>query len=559
MPNFTLDGKQLDFKPGQTIIQAAIDHGINIPHFCWHPALSVSGNCRICLVEVEKLPKLTIACATQITEGMVVYTNSPVTISARNAVMEFLLINHPLDCPICDEAGECKLQDYSFKYGVGKSRFDETKNHKEKRVELGPNVMFDQERCISCSRCIRYCDEVVGNPQLTFVNRGEKVTIETFPGKKLDNPYSMNVIEICPVGALTSRDFRFKARVWDMSHTDSICIGCSRGCNMNIWVRNNQIMRLTPRENMEVNQYWMCDHGRLDTFKFVNDEESRIKSPMIRPEEPGILTDGSVLNPVDWDAAISRTITEFRKFAAEEIAFIASPFATLEDNFTLKRFAEEVIGTDCICYIPHIIDGDEDDILIRADKTPNSAGLELLGIKSITDSFIRNILNRKIKFVYLIHDTLGRLEQSTELIKNIEVGVLHLSNFEGQSKKATVIFPATTYAEKNGTFVNFQGRIQIIKPAVATIEEERLMGDFSVSRLDKFGAHNDSWTKGYKYNARPAWIVLSQIAKVLNHDFDYTNTEDVFDDIASKIPAFKGLSYDKIGTHGLLTSEKVPA
>ena len=277
MPTFILDGKELEFKPGQTIIEAAKAAGIEIPHFCWHPALTVAGNCRICLVEVEKAPKGMIACATQITDGMVVHSNSPKAIHMRNAVMEFLLINHPLDCPICDEAGECKLQDYAYKYSIGKSRFDEVKNHKDKRVELGPNVMFDQERCISCSRCIRFCEEVAKDPELTFVSRGEHVTIETFPGEQLDNPYSMNVIDICPVGALTSRDFRFKARVWDMSHTDSICTGCARGCNINIWVRDNEILRLTPRENMDVNQYWMCDHGRLDTFKFVNDTETRIK------------------------------------------------------------------------------------------------------------------------------------------------------------------------------------------------------------------------------------------------------------------------------------------
>ena len=258
MPTFTLDGKQIEFKPGQTIIQAAKDAGITIPHFCWHPAMSVAGNCRICLVEVEKLPKLVIACSTLASENMVVHSNSEAAIHARNAVMEFLLINHPLDCPICDEAGECKLQDYAYKYSIGESRFDEEKNHKKKHIRLGPNVTFDQERCISCSRCIRYCEEIVGNPQLTFVQRGEKVTIETFPGKELDNPYSMNVIEICPVGALTSTDFRFKTRVWEMSHTDSICSGCARGCNMNIWVRDNQIFRLTYRNNCKANNHYRC-------------------------------------------------------------------------------------------------------------------------------------------------------------------------------------------------------------------------------------------------------------------------------------------------------------
>lgn len=230
MPNINLDGKIIEFKPGQTIIEAARDHGIEIPHFCWHPELSVSGNCRICLVEVEKMPKLVIACSTLASEGMIVHTKNEKVIAAQNAVMEFLLINHPLDCPICDEAGECKLQDYAYKYSVGESRFVEEKVHKDKRVPLGPRVMFDGERCISCSRCIRFCDEIAKDPELTFTKRGDRVTIVTYPGEEMDNPYSMNTIDICPVGALTSRDFRFKARVWDMSSTNSICIGCSRGC-----------------------------------------------------------------------------------------------------------------------------------------------------------------------------------------------------------------------------------------------------------------------------------------------------------------------------------------
>jgi len=552
MPKFTLDGREIDFTQGETIIEAAKREGIEIPHFCWHPSLSVAGNCRICLVEVEKAPKGMIACATQATEGMVVYTNSPKAVHMRNAVMEFLLINHPLDCPICDEAGECKLQDYAYKYSIGKSRFDETKNHKDKRIELGPHVMFDQERCISCSRCIRYCEEVVGDPQLTFVSRGEHVTIETFPGKKLDNPYSMNVIELCPVGALTSRDFRFRARVWDMSHTDSICSGCARGCNMEIWVRDNQIKRLIPRENMDVNQYWMCDYGRLETYKFVNDEETRVKTPMMRAEDISIDTEG--LAACDWDNAISRVISEIKNYKPEEIAFIASPFSTLEDNFVLKRFANEIAETENIVYIPNI-KGEDDKLLLRADKTPNSTGLKFLGINPIDTRFIERILNKEIKMVYMINDSIGRLERTDEIAKAIEVAILHISNYFDHSRKATVIFPASTYAEINGTFVNFQNRVQRIRPAVATLEAERLPGEFSVSRLDKFGAQNDRWTKGTQYNSRPVWKVIAQLAKVLGNDFGYDSTEEVFDDIAAKVPEFAGLSYEVLGTQGALIGQ----
>lgn len=551
MPTFTLDGKEIEFTPGQTIIEAAKAAGIEIPHFCWHPSLTVSGNCRICLVEVEKAPKGMIACATQATEGMVVYSDSPKAVHMRNAVMEFLLINHPLDCPICDEAGECKLQDYAYKYSIGKSRFDETKNHKDKRVELGPNVMFDQERCISCSRCIRFCEEIAGDPQLTFVHRGDHVTIETFPGKQLDNPYSMNVIELCPVGALTSRDFRFHARVWDMSHTESVCTGCARGCNMDIWVRDNKILRLTPRENMDVNQYWMCDYGRLNTYKFVNDESTRVNVPMMRAE--GVSGEEGI-NECEWDDAIARAITELKNYSPNEIAFIASPFSTLEDNFTLKRFAEEVIGTKNIVYIPNVW-GEDDKLLLRADKTPNSAGLKYLGISPIDTKFIDKILNKQVKMAYMINDTIGRLERAEEIARAIEVGVLHISNFGEKSKKATVIFPASTYAEINGTFVNFQNRVQRIRPAVASLEQERLPGDFAVSRLDKFGSHNDKWTHGTRFNARPVWKVLTQMAKVMGHDFGYDNTEEVFDDMASKVAEFSGLNYEIIGSHGALIGQ----
>ena len=224
-----------------------------------------------------------IACSTLAAEGMVVHSESEKALAARNAVMEFLLINHPLDCPICDEAGECKLQDYAYAHSVGESRFTEEKTHKDKRVPLGPYVMFDAERCISCSRCIRFCDEIAKDPELTFVKRGDRVTIVTYPGEQMDNPYSLNTTDICPVGALTNSDFRFRARVWDMSSTNSICTGCSRGCNSEIWVRNNEVLRLTPRYNEEVNSYWMCDHGRINTFKFINSED-RVDGPHLRRE-----------------------------------------------------------------------------------------------------------------------------------------------------------------------------------------------------------------------------------------------------------------------------------
>ncbi|HEY5536833.1 MAG TPA: 2Fe-2S iron-sulfur cluster-binding protein [Ignavibacteria bacterium] len=548
MPKIIIDGKELEFKPGQTVIQVATNNGIDIPNFCWHPGLSVSGNCRICLVEIEELPKLAIACSTLASDGMVIHTKSEKTVTAQNAVMEFLLINHPLDCPICDEAGECKLQDYAYKYSIGKSRFDEEKNHKNKRIELGPNVMFDRERCISCSRCIRFCEEIAKEPQLTFVQRGENVTIETFPGKQLDNPYSMNVIEICPVGALTSRNFRFKSRVWEMSFTDGICIGCSRGCNTIVGVRNNEILRIEPRENPDVNDYWLCDYGRLNTYKFVNDGKSRIKSPMIKldPED----NKKEEIIEVDWDEAISKALYKLIN-KDKEILFVASPYSTLEDNYALKKFANKVFKSDNIIYIPCIDESFEDNILKKADKTPNTNGLKLLGIRPYNENDKNDLKDGKYHFLYIINEDFSKFPDFKELTKKIDFVIQHQHTKNGFYPYSNVIFSESSYAEINGTFVNFNNRIQRIKPSVATLEKERLIGEFELSRLDKFGAHNDRWTHGTKFNARPTWKIFKLLAKVMGHDFLFENSEEVFTELCIKVLEKKGIDYDTLGSKGL--------
>jgi len=554
MPKITIDSREVEFTSGQTIIQAALNAGIEIPHFCYHPAMSVAGNCRICLVEIEKMPKLAIACATPATEGMIVHTKSEKTIHAQNAVMEFLLINHPLDCPICDEAGECKLQDYAYQYSVGLSRFDELKNEKDKRVSLGPNVMFDQERCISCSRCIRFCDEIAKSPQLTFVQRGDHVTIETFPGEELDNPYSMNVIEICPVGALTSKEFRFKSRVWEMSFTDTICPGCSKGCNSIMGVRNNKILRIEPRENLAVNDYWLCDWGRLNTTAFVNDEELRIKSPQIKLNEAS--SENEELIDVNWDEAISKSISHLKNYEGSEIMFVASAFSTLEDNYALKKFAKEIFNSDNIFYIPNIDENFSDDLLRRSDKTPNANGLKLLGIKPYSKETIDTLSSGKIKMLYILNDDIFRMPGAEEFIKNIETNVHQISIHNKYSENASIVLPTSTYAEINGTFVNFENRIQRLRPAVATLEEERIIGEFAMSRLDKFGAQNDRWTHGTKFNSRPGWKILKLVAKAMGHKFEFENSEEVFIELCSKIPALNGYDYETIGSKGIVAGEK---
>jgi NADH-quinone oxidoreductase subunit G len=554
MAKITIDGQIFEADLKRTIIEVARENGIEIPHFCWHPKLSVSGNCRMCLVEVEKMPKLAIACSTQVMDGMVVHTANPKVINAREAVMEFLLINHPLDCPICDEAGECKLQDYAYKHSVGYSRFDESKVHKPKRVELGENVMLDTERCIMCSRCIRFCDEIAKRPQLTFTQRGTHVELTTFPGEKLDNPYSMNTIDICPVGALTSRDFRFKARVWEMSSTETICPGCARGCNMHAWARNNEILRQTPRYNPEVNDFWMCDKGRLESFRHVN-VENRVKAPMLKR--------GGVLTEVGWDEAIAKVAREFKSFKKSEIAVIGSAYDTNEDNYLVQKFAMEVLGTKHIDFVEHHLDGDQDDILIRADKTPNSLGAREVGVRPRSGGLdfkgiVKAIKEGNIKAMLVVDDNITADADVAEALNRLEFLVVNFSFENETTRRADVLFPSATYAEKNGTFTNFQGRVQRIRPVVATLDQDRSLDGFAMSRLDKFGTQFDRWGKGKKRDARPTWKIIAGIASLMGAKYRYNSAEDVFNEICLNNARFKGMSYRKIGNNGMLLKQNEP-
>lgn len=546
MPYLIIDNKQVEFNQGQTIIEAAVAAKIDIPHFCWHPKLSVSGNCRVCLVEIEKMPKLVIACSTLASEGMVVHTKSQKTLEARNAVMEFILINHPLDCPICDEAGECKLQEYAYAHGKGESRFEEIKGRKEKRVQLGPYIKFDGDRCISCSRCIRFSDEIAKVNQLTFVQRGDRVTITAFPGESFDNPYTLNTTDICPVGALTNQDFRFKSRVWEMSSTKSICVGCSRGCNTEIWVRNNEILRLTPRHNENVNSYWICDNGRLNTFKSVNSDD-RIDGAMIR--------DDGKLKKVDWIEALSKAASGLKQYKSSEIAFVGSAYSTCEDNFTLLKFAKS-LGVNYFDYKLHFVPGDQDDILIREDKTPNSLGAKLVGIRPAEngnnlEKILRLIKEGKIKVLYVMEDDVASFSSEwEEALAGLKLLIVHAANSNKTTSLANIIFPSSSYAEKNGTFVNFQGRVQRIRPAVGTQEMDRSLDGMNMSRWDKFGTKFDRWAQGQKYDAKPSWKILSLLSLQLGGKIKYEMAEDVFADIATSIVEFKDLDYDIIGELG---------
>ncbi len=557
MPQVNIDGKLITSESNKTIIQAALENNIYIPHFCWHPELSVAGNCRMCLVEVgmnkklpdgkieldaednpvvQWMPKLQIACATPIADGMYVRSQSKKPVEAQESVMEFLLINHPLDCPICDEAGECKLQEYAYKYSESESRFVEEKNHKPKHTAWGPNVMFDAERCISCSRCIRYAKEIAKQDVLTFVNRGDHVQIELFDETKFDNPYSMNVIEICPVGALTSRDFRFKTRVWEMSFNDSICPGCARGCNMKIGVRNNKVLRLQPRTNLHVNRYWMCDDGRLNQYPFVN--ESRIKNSMILQNNEQV--------EVPYEEAIKIAAKSLSNFKPNEIMVLGSAYSTTEDNYMLQKFAKQILKTNHIEYLRHIDPDFGDDFLRVNDRTPNAKGCEEIGIApaeaSLVNDLIANIKNKHIKAILIMNDNLQGYDKLLESFSEVEILIVLATNHNKLTAMADVVLACSTYAEVEGTFINIDGRVQHFAPAIVTNENRAQMG-LKMSRLDKFGAHNDNWTQHEERNSKPSWKIIRDIANAMSGGLNYKKAEDVFNDISQHLSNFNGMSY----------------
>jgi NADH-quinone oxidoreductase subunit G len=443
MPTITVDGQSYQVAEGRTLLQALDDrgvlmNGVDIPHYCWHPKLSIDGSCRLCQVEIEGMPKLQIACDTLVQDGMVVHTQNERVQQARQGVMELLLVNHPLDCPICDQAGECKLQDYAFEYGVQHARTEEPRRAAKKRVELGPTILFDQERCILCRRCVRFCREVPKTGELAVYSRGDRSVIETFPETQLDNDYSMNVADICPVGALTTRDFRFKIRVWFLEDVPGVCTGCSQGCNVSIGVANNRAYRYVPRRNDEVNETWICDEGRMSYARINADD--RIQLAQVR-DTNGDLQETAV------DDAIEEAARRLREVIDRDgaVGVWASPHATNEDLFVASRLAAGLGAPTGFA----VARGREDDLLIRAEKAANATGAALTaGLVADLDA-LRAL------------DTLVLLDT-------------HHSAIEGV---AAVILPARHAAEKLGTLTNHRGHVQRVVPAVEPAFDARDEGE----------------------------------------------------------------------------------
>ncbi|RME26083.1 MAG: NADH-quinone oxidoreductase subunit G, partial [Deltaproteobacteria bacterium] len=360
MPKIVIDGKEIEAREGQSVLEAAAEHGIEIPHFCFHPRLKVAGNCRMCLVELEKVPKLQIACGTKVAEGMVVHTRSERVMRARRAVMEFLLLQHPLDCPICDQCGECKLQDYCFTYGPEKSRYDFPRRRFE-RMNIGPDLVRDMNRCIRCTRCIRFLRDVAGDEAFCLSERGPKTEVGTYLEKPVMNDFSLNLAEVCPVGALTSRHFRFKGRPWLLEQVRTLCPGCSRGCNVVAWHDGSRILRLTPAANEHVNLEWLCNPGRLT----IEREQDKLRLHAESPSD-----------------ALAEAVRFLKKTDGSKVAVVVSGRLTNEDIYVIAKFARQVLGTRLIAAVE--TESDErpfgpserplQEWFIRADKQPNSRG-----------------------------------------------------------------------------------------------------------------------------------------------------------------------------------------
>ena len=538
MPNLTIDDRQVSVPERTTVIQAAEELGIFIPRYCYHPGLSIAGNCRICLVDVEKFPKLQIACNMPVSEGMVVHTKSDKAEEGRRSVLEFLLANHPLDCPVCDQSGECDLQNFYMNFGLYNPRFREHKVKKQKAVPLGPHVMLDQERCILCSRCVRFTDEITKTGEFGIFNRGDRAELGLYPGDVLDNPYSANVVDICPVGALTESDFRFKARVWYLSGSPTVCNGCSQGCNVDMhYVLDRphlndgaRVVRIKPRYNAAVNQWWLCDEGRYGFGWVDQDRLTDVRGPSdVQNTWENSLS--AISAALQKSAPEMATNAEEEKTATQErptrIGVIASAQLTNEELFLIREIFQGTLGAQVAALLPEE-GGSSDDFLIKADKNPNTTGAGLLGFSDPDASPASQLVDAGINGDLDILWVFG-----PDLVKSVgKDKVEQLSNkiplfvYSGTNENATVTFahwvlPAAAYIEKDGTFVNCHGRIQRIGRAFPPL------GD-----------------------SREEWRVLIALAKMLGRPCEWQGPEEIFQGLTENIASFHGLNYSTIGEQG---------
>ena len=531
MLNVQVDGVWLQFPKGTRVIEACTQAGKFIPRYCYHAKLSSPGNCRMCLIEmgmpkmgpdrkpvmgadgkpeIAWIPRPQISCAQDVAEGMGIRTDSKMVQECRQGVMEFLLINHPLDCPICDQAGECRLQEFSVEYGNAHSRFLEHKVKKPKNVELGPRVTLDAERCVLCSRCIRFMKEVAKDDVLGFVDRGSFSTIACHPDRLLDSNYSLNTVDICPVGALTSSDFRFKMRVWFLKETKTIDVNDGLGSNITIGSRQEKIYRITPRENNDVNSCWLPDSYRLN-FKYLS-REDRLTSPLVRAL------------PMEWARALSAAAASLKSATPGSIAMVASARMTNEELFLAKRLAS-VLGIDRVDVVPR--QGEPDGVMIVADRNPNTTGAKVLGITgdkpgARLPEIVNGVRDGSIKVLLALGEDVTKLGLATADLTKLDALIALDILPNATTAAATVVLPGSGWAEKRGSMINIHGRLQRLNRAVQA--------------------------PGL---ARDDWEILRDLIQAVSGTNGLGAIEDVFQQMAASTGALSGMNLSKIGDLGV--------
>ncbi len=524
MPSFELDGKTVEFEPGEKILSAAMRAGIQIPHYCYHPGMSVVATCRMCMVDVIDMgngrpaPKLQTSCSMDAVEGMRVETMNEKVKDAKELVMEYLLINHPLDCPICDQSGECVLQDYSFEFGSGKSEMEYSKRVYGWR-DIGTFVALERNRCIHCTRCDRFTREITGTNEFGMFNRGHELTVDTYSDRPMTNQFQGNMADICPVGAITEKEFRFKRRVWKLKKTPSICVGCSTGCNVTIEYDKNEVFRLKPRDNPDVNRWWMCDQGRL-TYKDLNIRENRIAHPLGKTAEG--------FQEISWEnafSAIREKISELQP-TSNEVMGLVDTHASNEELYLFKKLLKEGFDSDQLFFPDLEWEQPVSDFfinsLITSDKSPNRAGARMLGLKGAKSS---EEVTSKIPTGTKVLLVFGKPFEDENLLSqagNIPL-VINIAAWQsGWSETADVTLPGRLHSEKDATYTNKAGRVQRVNIA----------------------------TRAF-HKTRPDWMILCGLMELLDVDNKADSAKAVFQELSEIEKAFQGLQWESIGSDGI--------
>jgi NADH-quinone oxidoreductase subunit G len=511
-----INGVEVEVPDGTNMIEAAKTIGVEIPHYCYHPHLTVAGNCRMCLVDIEAGGRgPDIACNMGARDGLAIRTDTDQVIQMRKSVMEFLLVNHPLDCPICDQSGECRLQDYYMDHGGYESRLVDPKVSKAKRVDIGEHIVLDGERCVACSRCVRFGDEITGTGELRLFNRGDHTEIGMFPGERLAHQYQGNLADICPVGALTNKDFRFEKRVWYLRESDSICSGCASGCNITVCHEQDEVFRYLPRRNDQVNKSWMCDPGRMSYQRIASMDR------ILRSQVDGAR--------VDLDEAITKLAAAIRATAdahgAAAVGVVMGATETNEANWALFQLARlnlagarifHVAGNDPDAFIV------PDELLVDADANPNIRGVRLLaehGEVGDADALTAAVDDGSLKaLLVLSDDILGRMGLDT-----LSVDVLAYLGWRTNRTAAAAryLLPVSAHVEQDATYINRNGRVQRLRRALFPA------GD-----------------------SQPAYRVLDSLGTALGESMGTTMGAGTFAQMAAEIAGMTSMTYKTLGTEG---------